>query len=58
MTILIKQGGHRPGKPGIIREFETSGNIREKSGNSPESQGIFGFVPKISDFLKRSSRVF
>ncbi|GBO34150.1 hypothetical protein AVEN_141962-1 [Araneus ventricosus] len=45
-----KQGGHRPGKsgkPGIIREFETSGNIREMSGNFEENQGIRQHFPNI-----------
>ena len=27
------QGSHKPGKPGIVREFCKPGKVREKSGN-------------------------
>jgi hypothetical protein len=38
-NLLIEQGSHQPGKPGIVREFERSGIVREKSGNSEVGQG-------------------
>jgi len=28
------QGGHKPGKPGILREFSEPGKLMEFSGNS------------------------
>jgi len=34
----VKQGGHRPGKPGILRDFSEHGKLREFSGNSVQPQ--------------------
>jgi len=33
-TNSVKQGGHKPGKPGILREFSEPGKLQEFSGNS------------------------
>jgi len=33
------QGGHKPGKPGILRDFPERGKFREFSGNSAQPQG-------------------
>jgi len=35
----LKQGGHKPGKPGIVRDFSECGKLREFSGNSVQPQG-------------------
>jgi len=35
------QGSHKPGKPGIVREFCKPGKVREKSGNLRYGQGVF-----------------
>ena len=37
-TYLI-QGGHKPGKPGILRNFSEHGKLGEFSGNSVQPQG-------------------
>jgi len=39
--IELIQGANRPGKPGKFREFVHSGKVRENSGNSWMTQGIF-----------------
>ena len=31
---FFKQGGHKPGKPGILRDFSEHEKLREFSGNS------------------------
>ena len=36
----LRQGGHGPGKPGILRDFSEHGKLREFSRNSVNSQGI------------------
>jgi len=36
---LLHQGGHQPGKPGILRDFSEHGKLREFSGNSVQPQG-------------------
>ena len=41
LSQLISQGSHKPGKPGIVREFCKTGKVREKSGNFTLGQGIF-----------------
>jgi len=45
------QGGHKPGKPGILRNFSRHGKLREFSGNSVQPQGKivtnFSFVIQI-----------
>ena len=33
------QGGHKPGKPGILRDFSEHGKLGEFSGNSVQPQG-------------------
>ena len=33
------QGGHKPGKPGILRDFSEHGKPGEFSGNSVQPQG-------------------
>jgi len=38
---LVAQGSHKPGKPGIIREFCKPGKVGEKSGNLRCGQGSF-----------------
>ena len=38
-TSSIKQGGHKPGKPGILRDFSEHGKLRKSSGNSAQPQG-------------------
>jgi len=35
----FEQGGHKPGKPGILRDFSEHGKLREFSGNSVQPQG-------------------
>jgi len=35
------QGGHKPGKPGILKDFSERGKLREFSGNSVQPQGKF-----------------
>jgi len=35
----IAQGGHKPGKPGILTDFSEHGKLREFSGNSVQPQG-------------------
>ena len=32
------QGGHKPGKPGILGDFSERGKLRELSGNSVQPQ--------------------
>jgi len=39
ITVVIGQGGHKPGKPEILRNFSEHGKLREFSGNSVQSQG-------------------
>jgi len=34
-----KQGGHKPGKPGMLRDFSEHGKLREFLGNSVQPQG-------------------
>jgi len=36
---LLLQGGHKPGKPGILRDFSEHGELREFSGDSVQPQG-------------------
>jgi len=48
----INEGGHEPGKPGILRDFSELGKLREFSGNSVQPQGkivtkYFQFVIQI-----------
>jgi len=33
------QVGHKPGKPGILRDFSEHGKLRENSGTSVQPQG-------------------
>jgi len=33
------QGGHKHGKPGILRDFSEHGKLREFSGNCVQPQG-------------------
>jgi len=33
------QGGHKPGKPGILRDFSEHGKIKEFPENSVQPQG-------------------
>ena len=35
----LNQGGHKPGKPGMLRDFSEHGKLREFSGNSMQPQG-------------------
>jgi len=37
--LLLLQGVHKPGKPGILRDFSEHGKIREFSGNFVQPQG-------------------
>ena len=39
MGTSLSQGGHKPGKPGIVRDFSEHGKLREFSGNSEQPQG-------------------
>jgi len=39
MNNTLIQGGHKPGKPGIRRDFSEHGKLREFSGNSVQPQG-------------------
>jgi len=50
----IIQGGHKPGKPGILRDFSEHGTLREFSGNSAQSQGKI-VTSKV--FLVRHSNI-
>jgi len=36
---ITYQGGHKPGKPGILRDFSEHGKLKEFSGNSVQPQG-------------------
>jgi len=36
--IKTAQGGHKPGKPGMLRDFFEHGKLREFSGNSVQPQ--------------------
>jgi len=36
---MENQGGHKPGKPGILRDFSKRGKLREFSENSVQPQG-------------------
>jgi len=37
--MMIIEGSHKPGKPGILRDFSERGKLREFSGNSVQPQG-------------------
>jgi len=37
-VLLLLQGGHKPGKPGILRDFSEHGKLGEFSGNSVQPQ--------------------
>ena len=37
--IILRQGGHKPGKPGILRYFSDHGEVMEFTGNSVQPQG-------------------
>jgi len=39
MDSTFYQGGHKPGKPGTLRDFSEHGKLREFSGNSVQPQG-------------------
>jgi len=39
LQVRLKQGGHKPGKPGILRGFSEHGKLGEFSGNSVQPQG-------------------
>jgi len=39
MFWLLLQGGHKPGKPGILSDSSEHGKLREFSGNSVQPQG-------------------
>jgi len=36
---MCVQGGHKPGKPGILRDFSEHGKLREFWGYSVQPQG-------------------
>jgi len=38
---MVGQGGHKPGKPGILRDFSERGKLREFLGNSVQPWGKF-----------------
>jgi len=38
VSLVLEQGGHKPGKPGIVRDFSEHGKLREFSGNSMQPQ--------------------
>jgi len=37
--LLTYQGGHKPGKPGILRDFSEREKLREFSGNTVQPPG-------------------
>jgi len=39
LMMMIMQGGHKPGKPGILRDFSEHGKLREFSGCSVQPPG-------------------
>ena len=39
VLLVLVQGGHKPGKPGILRDFSENGKLREFSGNYVQPQG-------------------
>jgi len=39
IIIVISQTGHKPGQPGILRDFSEHGKLGEFSGNSMQPQG-------------------
>jgi len=36
---MLRQGGHKPGKPGILRDFSEHGKLGEFSRNYVQPQG-------------------
>jgi len=44
--LKIRQVGHKPGKPGVLRDFSEHGKLREfcaTSGKNCNKQSIFSF---------------
>jgi len=39
MLVTLFQGGHKPGKPGILTDFSEHGKLEEFSGNSVQPHG-------------------
>jgi len=53
--LFLVQGGHKPGKPGILRDFSERGKLREFSGNSVQPRGKI-VTNKV--FLVRHSNIW
>jgi len=49
------QGGHKPGKPGILRDFSEHGKLRNFSGNSVQ---LWGKIVANKVFLVRHSNIW
>jgi len=54
-TDELLQGGHKPGKPGILGDFSERGKLGEFSGNSVQPQGKI-VTNKV--FLVRHSNIW
>jgi len=53
--LTTDQGGHKPGKPGILRDLSEHGKLMKFSGNSVQPQGqltALGLFPYLSGILK------
>jgi len=48
LLCIIFQGGHKPRKPGILRDFSGHGKLMEFSGNSVQPQGKLTFCSGCS----------
>jgi len=54
VPVILFQGGHKPGKPGILRDFSEHRKLREFSGSAVQPQGKI-VTNKV--FLVRHSNV-
>jgi len=52
------QGGHKPGKPEILRDFSMHGKLREFSGNSVNSVQPHGKIVTNKVFLLCHSNIY
>jgi len=51
------QGGNKPGKPGMLRDFSEHGKLRELSGNSVQPLKPQGKIVTNKVFLVRHSNI-
>ena len=50
VSVALVQGGHKPGKPGILRDFSEHGKLKKLSGNSVNSVQPQGKMVTIKVF--------